>query len=159
MTFFDRTARTVTLTQAQMRFTDWTADVLVYIVVLNLFVEYVDEVIIDSFTISILTAVLLKLMLDLILGLEHRVRHWFAQKEGTAWRVLGAVTVFTILFTSKLLILEVVNIVFGDHVELGHFVEVIALIVSMIVARKLVNWTFQRLGVTADEEPEEAATA
>jgi hypothetical protein len=118
-----------------------------------------DEVIIDSFTISILTAVLLKLMLDLILGLEHRVRHWFAQKEGTAWRVLGAVTVFTILFTSKLLILEVVNIVFGDHVELGHFVEVIALIVSMIVARKLVNWTFQRLGVTADEEPEEAATA
>ena len=29
-------------------------------------------------------------------------------------------TTFSILFLSKFVILEVVNFVFGDHVELGH---------------------------------------
>ena len=51
------------MTRAQQRFASWTADVLVYIVVLNLFVDFVDTIVIDSFWISILTAVLLKLCL------------------------------------------------------------------------------------------------
>ena len=64
-------------TRRQMIFFSWTKDVLIYVVVLNLFVEYVEAVVIDSFTISILTAILLKALLDLILGLEHRVDHFF----------------------------------------------------------------------------------
>jgi hypothetical protein len=123
-------------------------DVLVYTVVLNLFVEYVDAVIIDSFTISILTAVLLKAMLDALTGLEHRVVHFFQQRGGTVARIIGAVLVFAILFTGKLLILEVVNFVFGEHVELGHFVEIVLLIVAMMASSALMNWIYQRLGNT-----------
>jgi hypothetical protein len=139
-------SKTITMTRAQERFASWMSDVLVYTVVLNLFVEYVDAVVIDSFTISLLTAVLLKLMLDLTLGIEHRVAHFFKQKEGTIYRVLGAVSVFAILFAGKLLILEVVDIVFGEHVDLGHFVEVVALIVAMIATRELMEWVYNRLG-------------
>ena len=54
----------VVITKRQRQYVSWTSDVLVYIVVLNLFVEYVDKVVIDSFTISILTAILLKALLD-----------------------------------------------------------------------------------------------
>ena len=43
-------------------------DVLVFIVVLNLFVEYLPKVITESFTISIFTAVVLKLLIDAIAG-------------------------------------------------------------------------------------------
>ena len=142
----DRSADTVVFTRAQERYASWTADVLVYTIVLNLFVEYVEGVVIESFTISILTAVLLKLMLDALGGLEHRVSHYFKAKESGAWTAVGAVVVFGILFGGKLLILEVVNLVFGDKVELGHFVEVVALIITMMAARRLVDWTFQRLG-------------
>ena len=116
----------VTITRAQKTYVSWYADILIYTVVLNLFVEYVDKVQIDSFTISILTAILLKAMLTLVGRFEHRVHHYFEQKEGTGWKVVGFVVIFSILFLSKLLILEIVNLVFGDRVELGHFVEVVA---------------------------------
>ena len=122
----DQQPSTITITRAQQRFFSWMTDVLVYTVVLNLFVEHLDAVVIDSFTISIFTAVLLKLMLDVILGFEHNVNEFFAQKEGAVYRVLGTVSMFAILFLSKFLILEVVDIVFGDHVDLGHLIEVIA---------------------------------
>ena len=140
-------------TPNQARFADFMTDVLVYIVVLNLFVEYNDAIIIDSFTISILTAVLLKLLLDALTGVEHRVHHFFQQREGTIYRVLDGLSIFSILFLGKLLILEVVNFVFGDHVELGHFIDVVLLIIAMIAARLLVQKIYERLG--NGEAPEE----
>ena len=137
------------MTRAQQRFASWTADVLVYIVVLNLFVEFVDTIVIDSFWISILTAVLLKLLLDAVIGVEHRVAAFFRAREGGVNKALGLASVFAILFFSKFLILEAVDFVFGDHVELGHFVEIVALIVAMMLTRRLVQAVYERLGRAA----------
>jgi len=136
----------VTMTRDQQRFASWMTDVLVYIVVLNLFVEFVDAVVIDSFWISILTAILLKLMLDSLVGLEHRVAGYFRSREGRLYAALGAASIFSILFCGKLLILEVVNFVFGDHVELGHFVEIVALIVAMMGTRRAMQAVYDWLG-------------
>lgn len=144
------------VTQAQRRFASWMTDVLVYIVVLNLFVEWVDAVVIDSFTISILTAVLLKIVLDVILAFEHRVGEFFARQEGAAWRVGRFASVWAILFLSKFLLLEIVDIVFGDHVELGGLVEVILLVLALMAARELFAEIYRRLG---DRVPEPGGEA
>ncbi len=138
-----------TMTRAQARYVSWVADVLVYIVVLNLFVEFADAIVIDSFWISILTAILLKLLLDALVGVEHRVGGYFRARDGAVYKVLGFVSIFSILFFGKFLILEVVNIVFGDEVDLGHFVEIATLIVAMIVARGAMQWIYERLGDSA----------
>ncbi len=124
----------------------WMADVLVYVVVLNLFVEFHHAIVIDSFWISILTAILLKLLLDALKGAEHSVAGYFRAREGAIYKVLGIVSVFAILFLGKLLILEVVNIVFGDEVQLGHFIEIAVLIVTMIVVRGGMQRIYERLG-------------
>ena len=142
--------RTVTITRAQEVYVSWYVDVLVYTIVLNLFVEYSEAVKIDSFTISVLTALLLKLILVLLERIEQRVHHYFEQKEGTAFKVLGFVITIAILILGKLFILEAVNFVFGDRVELGHFVEVLVLILTMIVTRAIAEWIYRRLG--AEEE-------
>ena len=139
-------ADTIIITTQQRRFASWMTDVLVYTVVLNLFVEYSDNVVIDSFTISIFTAVVLKALLDVILGVEHRIRGWFAAREGTFWRVTGAVSTLGVLFLSKFVILEVIDIIFGDHVELGHLIEVIALVIALMVTRRIFNGIYNRLG-------------
>src|SRR5690348_4876317 len=97
------------MSPAQVRFVSWVSEVLVDIVVLNLFVEFVHTIVIDSFVISILTALLLKLMVDAVKGLEHAVSASLAAKEGAAWRPLRYVAVWLILFLSKFVILEVVN--------------------------------------------------
>ncbi len=150
MTSSDRT-RTVTITRAQEIFFSWTSDVLIYTVVLNLFVEYADAVVIDSFTISILTAVLLKILLDVVMRFEHVVHSYFAGKEGAFFKVAGTVSLFAILFFGKLVILEVVNFVFGDHVELGHFIEVVAIVLALMITRRLFKVLFKKLGVPATE--------
>ena len=128
-------------TKRQMIFFSWAKDILIYIIVLNLFVEYNTKIIIDSFTISIFTAILLKILLEIILTLEHKVSTVFKP-----YKVLRIFLVWLILFGSKFLILEVVDIVFGEHVELGKFVDVIVLVIALMVAREIVQWIYLGLG-------------
>ncbi len=148
-----RATRAISISPAQRRFASWMTDVLVYTVVLNLFVEFVPGVEIDSFAISVLTAVLLKAMLGAILGLEDRVAAWFRRRKGLVFRLLGLASTFLILFLSKFVILEVVDIVFGDEVDLGHLIEIVLLIVAMMLARRLVDAIYDRLGEGAPGEP------
>ena len=128
-------------TRRQMIFFSWTKDVLIYILVLNLFVEYNTKIVIDSFTISIFTALLLKILLEIILQLEHKVSAAFK-----AYKVLRILLVWLILFGSKFLILEIVDIVFGEHVQLGKFLDVILLVITLMVARVVFQRIYLALG-------------
>ena len=141
--------RYVTVTPAQDRYRSWASDVLVYTVVLNLFVEYSSAIIIDSFTISIFTAALLKVMLDLLTFAEHKARHFF----GRINKWLGYLAMWLVLFLSKFVILEVVDIVFGEHVELGKFLDVVFLIVTMMVVRAVMAEIYVRLGDGSSSSP------
>ncbi len=143
--------RTVTISRKQEIFFDWMSDVLVYTVVLNLFVEYADNVVIDSFTISVLTAILLKILLDIVMRAEHTVKGFWGDKEGTMASILGKVSVLVVLFFGKLLILWAEDIVFGDHVELGHFIDVLALVLALMITRELVHRLFLALGNPAED--------
>lgn len=137
------------ITRAQYRFAVALTEILVYIVVLNLFVEYVHTVVIDSFTVSILTAVLLWSMLRVIVGIEHRVARYFRQKKAVFYRVLRYVCVWAILFVSKFVILEVVAFVFAGRAALGHFFEIVAIVVALMASEALLGWIFRRLGEEA----------
>ena len=136
----------VATTRRQEIFLSWTTDILIYIVVLNLFVEYNSKIVIDSFTISILTAILLKILLEIILRFEHRVAEFFKSRPGKIANFLRIVSTWVILFLSKFLILEVVDLVFGDHVELGKFLDVIILVIALIATREVVHRIYFSLG-------------
>ena len=137
------------ITRAQYRFAVALSEILVYIVVLNLFVEYVHAVVIDSFTVSILTAVLLWLMLRAIVRSERRVARYFRQKKGVFYRVLRYASVWAILFVSKFVILEVVAFVFAGRAALGHFFAIVAIVLALMAAEALLRWIFRRLGADA----------
>ena len=107
----------LTITRQQLAFVGWTMTLLAFIVVLNLWVEFNDKVVIDSFALSIATAAVLLGLVVLILRFEHRTKSWFAAREGTVYRVLAPASTLLILFLSKFAILEVVDIIFGEHVE------------------------------------------
>ena len=86
-----------------------------------------------------------------VMRFEHRVRSFFAGREGAFYRVAGTLSLMAILFVGKLLILEVVNFVFGDHVELGHFIEVVALVLALMITRRLFGVLFRSLGVPGED--------
>lgn len=134
------------LSKRQIVFLSWTKDILIYTTVINLFVEFNPKIIIDSFTISIFTAVVLKILLEVILKLEHKVA---SKLEG--YKVIRFFAVWAILFGSKFLILEVIDFLFGDHVNLGKFWDVILLVIVMMVARVIIQKVFRSLGKHDDQ--------
>jgi hypothetical protein len=57
------------------------------------------------------------------------------------------VTAWAIMFFSKIVILEVVQLIFEDDVDLGGFLNVLILVLAMMVARRVTAAVFVRLGV------------
>jgi len=110
-------------------------DVFVYVVVLNLFVEYFPQVLSETFTLSLLTAVLLKGVLEIVVAAKNRVKARFRQASTPAGKVVAAVLLWAVLFGSKFLVLEAVALVFGDRVSLGGFFSVTLLILALLLSR------------------------
>lgn len=123
--------------------------ILIDLVVLNLFVEYSARVVIDSFTITILAAVLLQTLLKLTIALEHKLADFWNARKGGFARFMRFFTGWLVLFTSKFVILEAINFFFGDQVDfIGRFdglLVLIAVIVVMLLAEDLVVRFYRRL--------------
>ncbi len=110
-------------------------DVFVYVVVLNLFVEYLPAVISESFSLSLLTAGLLKIALELVLWAKGRILTWFRATTTRVGKSMAAMALWVVAAGSKIVVLELVNVVFGDRVSLGGFVSVTALVIALLLSR------------------------
>jgi len=130
--------------QVEPRFAAAIVDVFVYVVVLNLFVEYLPKVISETFTLSLLTAVLLKGVLEIVLAAKNWVKARFRAASTPTGKVAAAIMLWAVLFGSKFLVLEVVDLVFGNRVSLGGFFSVTALILSLLLARAAVRRLLRR---------------
>lgn len=115
-------------------------DVFVYIVVLNLAIEYVPSVISESFSLSILTAILLKVALEIVLVGKNFVMSRLKGASLARQRALWAAALWVLAAGSKILVLEVVALVFGDRVSLGGFIPVTGLVICLMLARAGVRW-------------------
>jgi hypothetical protein len=119
-------------------------DLFVYVVVLNLFVEYLPAVISETFTLSVLTAVLLKGVLEVVLAAKKRVRTRLTAATGPMGKGVAGIALWAVLFGSKFAVLEVVHLAFGTAVQLGGFFSVTLLIVVLMLARAGVRWLIVR---------------
>lgn len=108
-------------------------------VVLNLFVEYFPRVVSETFTLSLLTAVLLKGVLEVVVAAKSRVKDRFRSASTPIGKVVAAVMLWLVLFGSKFLVLELTNLVFGAAVDLGGFLSVTLLIVALMLSRAAVR--------------------
>lgn len=117
----------------------WIVDVFVYVVVLNLFVEYAPRVFSETFTLSLLTAVLLKAVLEGVALVKSWVVARLRVTATTAGRVGAAGLLWVVAAGSKFVVLELVALVFGDRVSLGGFVSVTLLIVTLLLCRAAVR--------------------
>ncbi len=110
-------------------------DVFVYLVVLGLFTQFLPNVITESFVVSLLTAVLFKLALEVIAVLKTRILDRVRASRTPARKTLNAALLLLLGAGSKFLILWITDLVFGDAVQLGGFFSVTLLIIVLMVAR------------------------
>jgi hypothetical protein len=114
-------------------------DVFVYVAVLNLAIEYLPAVISESFTLSLLTAVLLKLSLELVLVVKGRAVTRFHGAMTVRTKLTAGLLLWATAAGSKFVVLELVNLVFGDAVSLGGFLSVTLLVVTLLLGRAAVR--------------------
>lgn len=114
-------------------------DVFVYVVVLNLAIEYVPSVISEGFTLSLLTAVLLKIALEWVIVLKNKVISRLRAATTRRAKTVAALSLWVVAVGSKLVVLELVDLVFGDAVSLGGFIPVTLLVVALLVSRAAVR--------------------
>jgi hypothetical protein len=132
-----------TLTPAQMRFVSWTIDVLLSVIILNLFMEFApDHIRIDSFWITLLVASLFKILLAAMDKVKYRLQGHLRARGRAILATLGVLPVF---FVGKLVILETVDAAFRQ-VELDGFWYEWFLIFFLIVIPAIVWAIFDRLG-------------
>jgi hypothetical protein len=110
-------------------------DVFVYLVVLGLFIQWFPEVITESFSLALLTAVLLKVVLELVLAVKKRIVSRIRETNRAAIRTVNTLALLLVLPGSKFVVLELTGWVFGGSVYLGGFFQVTALIVVLMLAR------------------------
>jgi hypothetical protein len=123
-----------TPSKRQRVFSRYLTATLVDLVVLGLFAEYWEYVTVNSFTIMLLAAALLQILLKLTIVLEHRVAAFFYARPGGFNKFMRFFTAWLILFGSKFVILEAVVLAFGDRLRFGGPLHgVVALIVVVVV--------------------------
>lgn len=133
----------------QRLFTRYLMSILVDLVVLNLVAEYWARVTVDSFSTSLIVALLLQLLLQLTFALEHRVGSFFRGKKGAAWTTARFASAWVVLFISKLIMLGVLDRLLGDAIHFagpmhgaGAF---ILLVVAMLGAEELTTRIYRAL--------------
>lgn len=114
-------------------------DVFVYVVVLNLAIQYVPSVISESFTLSLLTAALLKVALEVVILLKGRIVARLRAADTRRAKLGAAVSLWVVAAGSKLVVLGLVDVVFGDAVSLGGFISVTLLVVALLGSRAAVR--------------------
>ena len=133
----------------QRLFVRYFTGILIDLVVLNLFVEYSKYVVVDSFTISLLAALLLQVLLKLTIAIEHRVAAYFKAKQGGYAKFMRYFCAWLVLFGSKFVILEALAFAFGDDVYFGGpfhgLVVLIVVVVVMLIAEEAIARIYRRL--------------
>ena len=137
-------------TNHQRLFIRYTYSVLVDLTVLNLFNEYWSNVYIETFSISLLTAIVLQVLLQATIALEHRVARHFLAQGGTSAKVKRLLATWGILFGSKLIILEILDFIFGDAMAfsgaLHGVVAFIVVVIAIIIVEEAIRAIYRSLG-------------
>ena len=130
-----KTNRTIpqTVSHKQELFLRYFTATLIDLTVLNMFAEYWDKITITSFGVSLLVAIALQVMLKMTIYLEHSVGEYFKSNASLKMKILRILSAWTILFISKLIILEILQVIFGDAIVFtGLYHGLLAFIVLVI---------------------------
>ena len=146
-------ALTEEINNSQKLFVRYLVAVLIDLTVLNLFDEFWALVTVDPFSVSVLAAILLQVLLRATLVLEHKVAGYFNAKSGGFARFMRFFTAWLILFGSKFVMLGAIDFAFGDDVAfagpLHGVVAFIVVVMVMLAAEEVAVRIYRRLGSKA----------
>lgn len=133
------------LSNKQLLFREIVFGTLVYSVVLGFFNDYTDMLSTKSYSATFLVAIVLQLLTVATLKLKQKAAAPFKQKQGKQYKALTVFVVWLILFFSKFVFLAVIDVLFGQAVEISGFVSLLVIIITMTICKQLIDYIFNKL--------------
>jgi len=126
-------------------FVSYSFAILVDLTVINLFNEYWDNVYIDSFSTSLLVAILLQTLLLITVKIEQHVANYFKTKDGLQAKVMRVFSTWAILFISKLTILKTIEFLFTESVVFSGMIHGLVTFIIVVIAIIVAEQTIIKL--------------
>jgi hypothetical protein len=141
----------VATSSKQRIFREWTSGTLIYAVVMGFFNDYTDFLRIESFSTVFLAALVMQALTSATFSVKKRVNSWYQGRTGTGIKIAHGLSIWAIMFFSKFVFLEVINIVFASAVEISSFVGLMLIIAVMVILSGLIEVIDRKLG-SADRD-------
>ena len=144
----DETVST-TVSRKQFLFLRYFSLTLIDLTVLHLLAEYWDRITITSFGVSLFVAIVLQFLLKLTIYFDDRVGAYFKSKNSLKMQIFRILSAWAILFISKLIILEILHVIFDDALVFagaydGLFTFII-LVAVILVVEYFFRWIYRSL--------------
>lgn len=87
--------------------------------------------------------------MQLTMVAEHHVANFFKDKATLKGKILRVLSTWAILFSSKLIILEAINRIFGDGIvftgPVHGLIAFILVVIAIIFAEQILSWIYRSL--------------
>ncbi len=119
---------------------------LVYTVVLGFFNDYTDILQTRSYSVTFMVAIVLQILTYLTFKLKDKVAGHFKTRTDAFKKPGLVLSVWFIMFVSKFVFLAVISVVFRSSVYVSGFIGLMAIIITMTVAKQLIDLVYKKLG-------------
>ena len=107
--------------------------ILVDMTILNIYAEFTHSVYVESFSVTIFIAIFLQLFIFLTRHAEHKLSNFFGDKKSYLTKIKYFLSLWALLFFSKVLMLHGANLIFGDKLNFyGMFDGLLAFVVVIL---------------------------
>lgn len=130
----------------QLLFKEVFVGTLIYAVVLGFFNDYTSIVYAKSFSTIFYAAVVLEILTYLAFLLKGKIVAWLRHKAGLIYHILMFFFVWLVMFLSKFVFIWVIDLIFGNNININGFFGILALALSVTIIHKLADKVFISLG-------------
>jgi len=130
----------------QLLFQELFIGTLIYVTVLGLFQDYTSIVYAKSFSTILFAAVVLELFTYLAFQLKNKIINLLKNREGKIYLVLMFFCVWLVMFLSKFVFIWVLDLIFGEYININGFFGILFVVLSVTVIHRLAYLIFNILG-------------
>ena len=133
-------------TRQQLLFQELFVGTLIYAVVLGFFNDYTSIVYAKSFSTIFLASIVLEILTFLAFVLKRRIISFLKTKTGSLYKILMFFSVWFIMFVSKFVFIWVLDVVFGDYININGFFGILLVVLTVTLVHKTAYVVFEKLG-------------
>ncbi len=134
------------LNSNQLLFKELFVGTLIYAVVLGFFNDYTSIVEAKSFSTIFLSAIVLEFLTYGAFSLKGNIVKWLKNRNGLYYKILMFFCVWLIMFLSKFVFIWVIDVIFGNNMNINGFFGILILVLAVTIFQKLTNFIFLKLG-------------